>query len=143
MTMPSLLYKPPYCMPILKDLLTKAIVENAIRKLEKIPEPKCSQFVAATKAKFFAERDNSIRQKLAAAKCRSLLCRNMTCQEKNGSVSIFLTRATGSVLRTADNFCSAPIITGNATLPLRWLCQLPLCELATQNYLALQAVFVQ
>ena len=55
-------------VPVIKDLLTKAIVENAIRKLEKIPEPECSQFVAATKARFLAERDNSIRQRLAAAK---------------------------------------------------------------------------
>ncbi|MDE7323412.1 MAG: hypothetical protein K2N73_11995 [Lachnospiraceae bacterium] len=54
--------------PVIKDLLTKAIVENAIRKLEKIPEPECSQFVAATKVWFLAERDNSIRQRLAAAK---------------------------------------------------------------------------
>ncbi len=47
-----------------------AIVENAIRKREKIPEPECSQFVAATKARFLAERDNSIRQRLAAAKAQ-------------------------------------------------------------------------
>ena len=33
-------------VPVIKDLLTKAIVENAIRKLEKIPEPECSKFVA-------------------------------------------------------------------------------------------------
>ena len=39
-------------VPVIKDILTKAIVENAIRKLEKIPEPECSQFVAATKARF-------------------------------------------------------------------------------------------
>ena len=50
---------------VIKDLLTKAIVENAIRKLEKIPEPECSQFVAATKARFLAERDNSIRRGLS------------------------------------------------------------------------------
>jgi len=43
-------------VPVIKDLLTKAIVENAIRKLEKIPEPECSQFG-----------------------------RGMTCQERNGS----------------------------------------------------------
>ena len=30
-------------VPVIKDLLTKAIVENAIRKLEKIPEPECSR----------------------------------------------------------------------------------------------------
>ena len=28
---------------------------------------------------------------------------------------------------------SAPIITGEATLPLRWLCQLPLCGLAARK----------
>ncbi len=55
-------------VPVIKDLLAKAIVENAIRKLERIPELECSQFVAATKARFLAERDNSIRQRLAAAK---------------------------------------------------------------------------
>ena len=55
-------------VPVIKDILTKAIVENAIRKLEKIPEPECSQFISATKARFLAERDNSIRRRLAAAK---------------------------------------------------------------------------
>ncbi len=55
---------------VIKDILTKAIVENAIRKLEKIPEPECSQFVAATKSRFLAERDNSIRQRLAASKAQ-------------------------------------------------------------------------
>jgi len=30
------------------------------------------------------------------------------------------------------DFQSAPIITGEAALPLRWLRQLPLCELATR-----------
>ena len=65
-------------VPVIKDLLTKAIVENAIRKLEKIPEPECSQFVAATKARFMAERDNSIR--LRRQRHRSRFCRGMTCQ---------------------------------------------------------------
>ena len=31
------------------------------------------------------------------------------------------------------DFQSVPIITGEATLPLRWLRQLPLCELATRK----------
>ena len=57
-------------VPVIEDLLTKAITENAIRKLERIPEPECSQFVAATKAKFVAERGNSIRNRLAAAKAQ-------------------------------------------------------------------------
>ena len=37
--------------------------------------------------------------------------------------------------------CSA--IAGDATLPLRWLRQLPLCGLAAREHLALQAVPVQ
>ena len=57
-------------VPIIEDILTKAITVNAIRKLEQIPEPECSQFVAATKAKFLAERNNSIRNRLAAAKAQ-------------------------------------------------------------------------
>ena len=32
-------------VPVIKDLLTKAIVENAIRTREKMPEPECSRFV--------------------------------------------------------------------------------------------------
>ena len=55
-------------IPAIKDPLTKAIVENTIDKLEKIPEPECSRFIADTKASFLAERDNSIRQRLAEAK---------------------------------------------------------------------------
>ena len=57
-------------VPVIKDLLTRVIMENAIEKLQKIPEPECSQFVAATKARFLAERDNFIRQRLAAAKAQ-------------------------------------------------------------------------
>ena len=38
------------------------------------------------------------------------------------------------------DFQSVPIITGEATLPLRWL---PLCGLAAREHLALQAVPVQ
>ena len=33
-------------VPVLKDPLTKAIVENTIDKLGKIPEPECSRFIA-------------------------------------------------------------------------------------------------
>ncbi|MCI8354706.1 MAG: hypothetical protein HFI47_06400 [Lachnospiraceae bacterium] len=32
------------------------------------------------------------------------------------------------------DFQSAPIITGEDTLPLRWLCQLPLCGLADRKF---------
>lgn len=55
-------------VPVIKDQLTKAIMENAIKKLQKIPEPECSKFIADTKAHFLAERDNSIRRQLAEAK---------------------------------------------------------------------------
>ncbi len=58
-------------VPVIKDLLTKAIVENAIRKLEKIPEPECSQFVADNKARFLAGHENSIRRRLAEAKAQA------------------------------------------------------------------------
>jgi len=57
-------------VPVIKDLMTKAIMENAIRKLERIPEPECSQFVAAAKAGVLTERSNSIRQRLVAAKAQ-------------------------------------------------------------------------
>ena len=58
-------------VPVLKDPLTKAIVEKTIDKLEKIPEPECSRFIADTKAHFLEERDNSIRQRLAEAKAQA------------------------------------------------------------------------
>ena len=57
-------------MPILErkdDLLTKMIVENTVRKLEKLAEPECSRFIADNRAAFIAERDNSIRRRLAGA----------------------------------------------------------------------------
>ena len=58
-------------VPVLKDPLTKAIVKNTIDKLEKIPEPECSCFIADIKARFLKERDNSIRRRIAAAKAQT------------------------------------------------------------------------
>ena len=58
-------------VPVLKDPLTKAIVKNTIDKLEKIPEPECSRFIADTKNRFLEERDNSIRRRLAEAKAQA------------------------------------------------------------------------
>ncbi len=40
----------------------------------------------------------------------------------------------------STDFQSAPIITREVTLTLRWLRQLPLCGLAGRNHLSLQAV---
>ena len=34
-------------IPVIKDPLTRAIMENAVNKLQKIPEPECSRFIAA------------------------------------------------------------------------------------------------
>ena len=45
----------------------------AVRKLERIPEPECGQFIAATKAQFLAGKDNSIHQRIAAAKAQALI----------------------------------------------------------------------
>lgn len=55
-------------VPVIKDTLTRVIVENTIDKLKKIPEPECSKFIADTKAYFLEERDNSIMRQLAAAR---------------------------------------------------------------------------
>ena len=41
---------------------------------------------------------------------------------------------------TSVDLQSAPIITGEAALPLRWLCQLPLCGLAAWKLFALPAI---
>ena len=49
------------------DLLTKMIVENTVRKLEKLAEPECSRFIADNRAAFITERDKSIRRRLAEA----------------------------------------------------------------------------
>ena len=175
-------------VPVIKDILTKAIVENAIRKLEKIPEPECSQFVAATKARFLAERDNSVRQRLAAAKLQEPIMQghdlsgkerfrpetrhmitlevqkdcfigfkgerfrfylsdegyhNAKHSEQEGEIKIkshaavvagklYPNKKPRQQMISVD-FQSAPNITGEATLPLRWLRQLLLCGLAARK----------
>lgn len=58
-------------VPVISDTLTRVIVENTIDKLQKIPEPECSRFIADTKAAFLEERDNSIRRRLAEAKAKA------------------------------------------------------------------------
>lgn len=57
-------------VPVIKDTLTRVIVENTIGKLKKIPEPECSRFIADTKAYFLEKRDNSIRRRLAETKAQ-------------------------------------------------------------------------
>lgn len=61
-------------VPVLErkdDLLTKMIVENTVRKLEKLAEPECSRFIANNRAAFIEKRDNSIRERIAAAKAQA------------------------------------------------------------------------
>ncbi len=73
-------------VPILErkdDLLTKMIVENTVRKLEKLAEPECSRFIADNRAAFITERDNSIRRRLAeAAKEPALLGHDLAGTER-------------------------------------------------------------
>lgn len=58
-------------VPVIRDTLTRAIVESTIDKLTKIPEPDCSRFIADTKARFLEQRDNSIRRRLAEARAQA------------------------------------------------------------------------
>lgn len=60
-------------VPVTNDLLTKAIMEGAVRKLERIPEPECSQFISAVKALPLAAQEGFVHQKLAAAKAQGLV----------------------------------------------------------------------
>ena len=60
------------------DLLTKMIVENTVRKLEKMAESECSRFIAENRAAFIAERDKSICKRLAAAKVKESVLLGMT-----------------------------------------------------------------
>lgn len=57
-------------VPHIKHELTRAIMENAIRKLEKLPEPECSQFIKENREQFLERRDNSILRQIARAKER-------------------------------------------------------------------------
>ena len=57
-------------VPVIRDAQTKAVVQNTIKRLEQIPEPECSRFIADTKARFLEQRDLSIRDRLAAARAQ-------------------------------------------------------------------------
>lgn len=57
--------------PVISDTLTRVIMENTVDKLQRIPEPECSRFIADTKAAFLEERDNSIRRRLAEVKVKA------------------------------------------------------------------------
>lgn len=73
-------------VPVIKDTLTRVIVKNAIEKLQKIPEPECSRFIADTKKLFLEEKKPSVLQRLAAAKAKTrepaLLGHDLTGKER-------------------------------------------------------------
>lgn len=72
-------------VPVIKDLLTKAIVENAIRKLEKIPERSAASLLPPQKPGFLQSVTIPSASGLRRQRHRNRFYRDMTCQEKNGS----------------------------------------------------------
>ena len=135
-------------VPVIRDRQTRDIVENTIRKLDAIPEPECRRFIADTKQRFIQKRDNSIRAGLPKPRHRrgrkSHIPREKS-QTGNGhnrfqsrspwtaplkeGATIHRSSRWRCVLPEAPcreqmisaDFQSVPIITGEATLPLRWL----------------------
>lgn len=59
-------------VPVIKDTMTREIVENTISKLTMIPEPECSLFIADVQAYFLKKRDDAIsaKQQLAEEKTK-------------------------------------------------------------------------
>ncbi len=157
-------------VPVIRDRQTREIVENTIRKLDTIPEPECHRFIADTKQRFIQKRDNSIRRRLAEAKAQARAEKphpKKNSQTGNGHNCFqsgkrgFPPLKEGATIHHFGKWCiapcreapcgqqmisvdfqSAPIITGDATLPCAGLRQLPLCGLAARNYLALQVVSI-
>ena len=74
-------------------------------------------------------------------KCKSL---KVILEEllKKSNVNYHYNGAQQYCIDSSVNICFKGVMS-EATLPLRWLCQLPLCGLAAQKHLALQAVPVQ
>lgn len=54
----------------IKDELTQVIMRNTVEKLNKIPEPECSRFIAENKAHFIEKQKPSVLRRLAEAKER-------------------------------------------------------------------------
>lgn len=57
-------------LPIIHDTLTHVIIRNAAEKLEKLPEPECSRFIAENKVHHIEKSERSVLQRLAKAKER-------------------------------------------------------------------------
>lgn len=58
-------------VPVIEDTLTRVIVRNAIEKLQKVPEPECSRFIADTKKFILEEKRPSVLRRLAEAKAKT------------------------------------------------------------------------
>lgn len=57
-------------LPAINDTLTHVIIRNAAEKLEKLPEPECSRFIADNKAHHIEKSERSVLRRLAEAKER-------------------------------------------------------------------------
>ena len=57
-------------LPDTEDKLTYIIIRNAAEKLEKLPEPECSRFIADNKAYHIEKSERSVLRRLAEAKER-------------------------------------------------------------------------
>ncbi len=57
-------------LPTTEDKLTYIIIRNAAEKLEKLPEPECSRFIADNKAYHIEKSERSVLRRLAEAKER-------------------------------------------------------------------------
>ena len=57
-------------LPTIEDKLTYIIIRNAAEKLEKLPEPECSRFIADNKAHHIEKNGRSVLRRLAEAKER-------------------------------------------------------------------------
>lgn len=96
------------------DLMTKLIMENAIRRLERIPEPECSQFIASVKAQFPTEQNNnSIRQRLAAAKAQEQILQGHSVLVASVAVAGNLHTALWSVAAYTVILCFSLFKTGS------------------------------
>ena len=57
-------------LPATEDKVTYIIIRNASEKLEKLPEPECSRFIADNKAYHIEKSERSVLRRLAEAKER-------------------------------------------------------------------------
>jgi hypothetical protein len=132
---------------VIHDRQTREIVESTIRKLDAIPS-RSAAALSLIRSSTYQERDNSIRRRLAEAKAQTRTQkpqskRKQPDRERHNRfqsrrpwtapleeaqlyttlevVRCVLPEAPCREQMISTDFQSAPIITGEATLPLRWL----------------------